>query len=108
MSGLSTSGQWAVFGSLSVLLVLGFILWLKFLPRLRLYKQRKLRLGSINKRYVELCRARKDIVYHFFWAVDRGDNKEADIHEERVLDIDRKLGDLRGQFKLVEVDAPVR
>lgn len=106
MSELSTGGQWGLFAALTVLLILAFVMWIKYLPRLKAYRLKNFKLNGINRRYTELCKSRKDVVYHFFWAVDRGDTKEADMHEERVVDIDRKLEDLRAQYKLVEVDAP--
>lgn len=104
MSGISVAGQWALFGALTVLLVLTMVLWVKYLPRLKAYRFKNAKLTAVNRRYVELCKSRKDIVYHFFWAVDRGDTKEADMHEERVIEIDSKLDDLRAQYKLIQME----
>jgi hypothetical protein len=104
MSELSSAGQWTLFAALALLVAIVITLWVRYLPRLRMYRRKRNRLDGINVRYLELCRARKDIIYHFFWATDRGDTTEADMHEKRVLEIDRQLGDLRAQYKLAETN----
>jgi hypothetical protein len=55
----------------------------------------------ISSRYNQLCRERKDLVFHFYWAVDRGDIKEADVYEEQVLQIDSRLAKLKDEFNVV-------
>jgi len=99
---VSDSTTWIVFGVLALFIVIAFGLWLKYLPRIRLYREKLSALNNINAKYIRLCRERKDLVFHFFWAVDRGDSKEADSYEKHVLEIDDKLDRLREEYLAVE------
>jgi hypothetical protein len=105
MSNVSDSTTWVVFGVLAFVAVVAFALWLKYLPRIKAYKAKLNSLNNINLKYMQLCRERKDLVFHFYWAVDRGDGKEADMYENQVLDIDMKLDRLRTEYGLVEKGA---
>jgi hypothetical protein len=102
MTTVSDSTTWIVFGVLALFAVVAFGLWWKYLPRIKAYRAKLNALNSINSRYVRVCRERKDLVFHFYWAVDRGDDKEADLYENRVMDIDSKLALLREEYIAVE------
>ena len=95
------STNWIVFGVLGALILIALILWVKFLPKIRQYKSKRNSLNMISSRYKQLCRERKDLVFHFYWAVDRGDHKEADVYEDQVLMIDSRLEKLKNEYDLV-------
>ena len=90
--------QWAIFALFTILALVGVGLWLKYLPNYRRYRKRVAKLGEINAEYNELCKQRKDLVFHFYWCVDRGDLSEANQHEKRVNEIDVQLGILRESY----------
>jgi hypothetical protein len=98
---VSDSTNWIVFGVLGALILISLFLWVKYLPKIRKYKSKRNSLNMLSSRYNQLCRERKDLVFHFYWAVDRGDNKEADVYEEQVLMIDSRLEKLKTEFDLV-------
>mmetsp|Transcript_6455 Transcript_6455/g.11217 ORF Transcript_6455/g.11217 Transcript_6455/m.11217 type:complete len:122 (+) Transcript_6455:61-426(+) len=81
-----------------LLLFLGRLLLRSCLGKLRLER----RLDAINDEYESLRSVRQDVVYHHGWATSRGDYKEADAHEEHVMEIDRKLEQLRGRYEAVK------
>jgi cytochrome b subunit of formate dehydrogenase len=97
-----SSVAWGIFTVMAVLAVTGVILWIRFLPKYRNYKKKAGLLNSVNQKYIALCKQRKDLVYHFYWAVDRVEMKEADFHEQEVLKIDKELESLRTKFKDIE------
>ncbi|CAJ1336402.1 unnamed protein product [Effrenium voratum] len=68
----------------------------------RRWQRKQARLDAINQEYENLRSVRKDAVYHHGWAQSRGEFREAKDHEAHVVDIDRKLGILREQYKAVE------
>jgi hypothetical protein len=94
----SAAASWAVFGVFAILIVVALGLWIRFLPKYRQYQKKEKALSLINQKYVELCRRRRDLVYHFFWSVDRGDSREADMHEGEILVIDKELSSLKSQY----------
>ena len=100
-SEISESTNWIIFGVLCGVIVISLVLWLKFLPKIRKYRSKRNSLNMISSRYNQLCRERKDLVFHFYWAVDRGDNKEADVYEEQVLQIDSRLAKLKDEYNVV-------
>lgn len=59
-----------------VLLLLGLI-GFKGYPWVRNYMQRRRERMEIEERYKKLLKTRDDIEYHYHWAKDRGDEKEA-------------------------------
>lgn len=69
---------------------------------LRRWQRKQARLDAINGEYENLRSIRKDAVYHHGWAQSRGEFKEAQDHEAHVMDIDKKLANLREQYKAVE------
>ena len=99
---VSDTEQWAIFGTLSIFIVLGIVLWIKYLPRYKEYKKKITKLESLNNQYEELRKKRKDLVFHFYWSLDSGNHKEADLHECEVLDIDEKLESIRERYSIVE------
>ena len=82
-------------------MIICLILWVKFLPKIRKYKSKRNSLNMISSKYNQLCRERKDLVFHFYWAVDRGDHKEADVYEDQVLMIDSRLDKLKSEYDVV-------
>ena len=98
---VADSTNWIVFGVLGAVILVALFLWVKFLPKIRKYKSKRNSLNMISSRYNQLCRERKDLVFHFYWAVDRGDNKEADVYEEQVLMIDSRLEKLKSEYDVV-------
>mmetsp|Transcript_79024 Transcript_79024/g.255894 ORF Transcript_79024/g.255894 Transcript_79024/m.255894 type:complete len:118 (+) Transcript_79024:3-356(+) len=80
------------------LLVVGY----RGLGSFRRWRRKQRRLDAINSEYETLRSVRQDAVYHHGWANSRGDYKEAESHERHVVEIDRKLDVLRGQYKAVE------
>lgn len=73
-----------------------------FWPKLQRYRARGANLDEVEKRYESLRRARKDVVYHYYWSTDRGDWKEADQHEKHCEELDNELDDLRETFHHIE------
>lgn len=98
---VSDSTNWIIFGVLGGVIIIALALWVKFLPKIRKYRSKRNSLNMISSRYNQICRERKDLVFHFYWAVDRGDNKEADVYEEQVLQIDSRLEKLKAEYNLV-------
>mmetsp|Transcript_144215 Transcript_144215/g.401871 ORF Transcript_144215/g.401871 Transcript_144215/m.401871 type:complete len:117 (-) Transcript_144215:99-449(-) len=66
------------------------------------WRRKQRRLDAINSEYETLRSVRQDAVYHHGWANSRGDYKEAESHEQHVMDIDKKLDNLRRQYEAVE------
>ena len=99
---MSDSTEWIVFVFLSVMALVCTALWIKYLPKFRMYKRKASILSGINRKYTELCRRRRDLVYHFFWSVDGGEMRQADEHERDVLGIDEELKTLRQKYDDVE------
>ncbi|KAF4664825.1 hypothetical protein FOZ61_000450 [Perkinsus olseni] len=63
-------------------------------------------LDEIYEEYELLRLARKDIIYHYYWALSRHEDREADVHEEQVLEIDKKLDQCRAHYRAVERGEP--
>lgn len=101
---VSDGTTWAVFGVLTGLIVIALVLWFRYLPKIRKYKAKRSALNAISARYNQLCQERKDLVFHFYWAVDRGDTREADAYEQQVLDIDARLGKMKAEFESVKTE----
>lgn len=99
---INDSSKWALFGVFTLVGVISVFLWIKFLPVYRAYNSKWSRLQIINAEYEELRRKRKDLVFHFYWCVDSGNMTEADVHEKDVLDIDKKLDNLRSSYSCIE------
>lgn len=99
---VSQSSQWTIFAVFAFIGLVSLVLWLIYLPSYRAYKIKSSKLQVINSEYEELRKRRKDLVFHFYWCVDSGNVKEADQHENDVLDIDKKLETLRGSYDTVE------
>jgi hypothetical protein len=99
---VSDTTQWAIFGILSVLIVLGIGLWIKYMPRYREYRKKIANLDALNEQYEELRKKRKDLVFHFYWSLDSGNQKDADLHESEVLDIDKNLTSIRDRYSIIE------
>ena len=99
---VSDSTNWVVFSVLALIVVVSFGLWLKFRPRINQYLAKNRKMDEINRAYNSLCRSRADVVYHYYWAVDSGELREASRHEARVLEVDSQLESLRLKFKAVQ------
>lgn len=99
---VSTGGQWAVLGVLAVISVISMGFWVSLLPKYSRYRKRMQRLNKVNEEYEELRKRRKDLVFHYFWAIDSGSLREAGIHEKSVIDIDTKLVVLKNCFKEIK------
>lgn len=69
---------------------------------IRKWRFKKKRLDAINSDYEHLRAARHDLVDHFYWAVQRGDDAEADSHGRRVRSTDKKLDALRASYEAVD------
>jgi hypothetical protein len=99
---VSQGDQWAVLGVLAAISVILIGLWLKYFPKYRRYRGKMEKLNKVNAQYEELRKRRKDLVFHYFWAVDSGSLREADDHEDRIINIDSKLNSLRESFKQIQ------
>jgi hypothetical protein len=99
---VSESGQWLIVGSLIAVILIASILWIRYMPSYRAYRLKCAKLNSINVEYEELRRRRKDLVFHFYWSVDSGQQKDADKHETEVIAIDRKLESLRDAYTSIQ------
>ena len=102
---MNDAGQWTIFGVLSAVILLSVILWMRYLPRYRVYKRKVAKLDALNSQYEELRKRRKDLVFHFFWSVDSGNMKDADEHELEVIKIDKKLEEVKTSYIGVEQGA---
>ncbi|KAF4677883.1 hypothetical protein FOL47_008948 [Perkinsus chesapeaki] len=99
------SGTTLRYSTMAVLLLAAILLataWLKLKPWWDRARMRESILNGINSEYEQLRLARKDLVYHYYWALSRNDDREADMHESQVLDMDRKLEQLRERYWAVE------
>ena len=99
---VSQGGQWAVLGVLAAISIIFIGLWVRYFPKYRRYRGKMERLNKVNAQYEELRKRRKDLVFHYFWAVDSGSLLEADDHENRIINIDSKLNSLRESFKQIQ------
>lgn len=99
---VSESSQWAIFGVFAILIILGIGAWITLLPKYRQYRRKMARLNVIDSQFEQLRKRRKDLVFHFYWAVDSGELRDADAHEQEVLQIDEKLKQLREEFRVAQ------
>jgi len=72
------------------------------LVRGRRWWKKKRALDHVNSQYESLRETRADVVYHYHWAREKGEDKSARIHEEHVMEIDGKLLDLKDKYMAVE------
>ncbi|KAF4693625.1 hypothetical protein FOZ62_016285 [Perkinsus olseni] len=94
--------------TVALLLAASFIAlaWIKLRPWWIHSSTRQKALDEINEEYELLRLARKDIIYHYHWALSRHEDREADVHEEQVLEIDKKLDQCRAHYRAVERGEP--
>ncbi|KAF4723086.1 Proteasome subunit alpha 1, partial [Perkinsus olseni] len=94
--------------TIALLLAASFIAlaWIKLRPWWIHSSTRQKALDEINEEYELLRLARKDIIYHYYWALSRHEDREADVQEEQVLEIDKKLDQCRAHYRAVERGEP--
>ena len=92
------TSYWSLFGILCASATVLMLCWLLIVPRLSSRWRATSRKNAIAEEYEQLVRIRQEAVYHFYWAVERKDLKEADAHELSVLEIDQRLADLKRTY----------
>ena len=97
-ASVSESSNWVIFGVLFFIVLVTFAFWWKLRPRINTYLSKNQKLAEINQAYNSLRKSRADFVYHYYWAIDSGELREATMHEDRILQIDTQLEKLRLQF----------
>eukprot|EP00916_Digyalum_oweni_P025709 GHVL01042315.1.p1 GENE.GHVL01042315.1~~GHVL01042315.1.p1 ORF type:complete len:117 (+),score=23.86 GHVL01042315.1:19-369(+) len=84
---------------ISIALIYFFISYI--LPYYREYIYKCELLDSVNREYENIRKVREDVVFHYHWANERGDFKEAGNHEAYVLELDEKLKHLTSTYNQV-------
>eukprot|EP01066_Platyproteum_vivax_P009574 Platyproteum_vivax@DN4224_c0_g1_i1.p1 len=77
-----------------IIILIPPILWV-VCPYYSRYRHKCNVLDNINLEYENLRKTREDVVFHYYWAVDRNDLKEAAQHEKYVQDLDGKCKQLQ-------------
>ncbi len=97
MSSL-TALHWGLIGALLLITTVSVALWILFFPKYKQYTKRVRSLAQIDSEYRRLAKSREDVIFHFYWAVDRGDMADADKQESIVMNIDAQLETLRNTY----------
>jgi hypothetical protein len=98
---LVDSSYWSLFGIVAAAAAFVALVLVVVIPRLssrwKTLKQQEL----LAEEYERSVAIRQDAVYHFYWAVDRGDTCEANAHEKTVLEIDERLAVIRREYSRI-------
>ncbi len=92
---MASSFYWSLFGAFSgasMLIVLCIFLIVPHVSRRWRVARRR---DTIAEEYQKTVEVRQEAVYHYYWAIERKDFKDADGHEASVLEIDNRLGQLK-------------
>jgi hypothetical protein len=95
---MTSSYYWTLFGAFTAGSTVLVIFWLVVLPRLSRRWRATRRREFVAEEYERLVEIRQEAVYHFYWAIERKDFKEADAHEASVLEIDGRLNSLKQDY----------
>lgn len=90
----SLNPAFMILGSILILflIIFGF-------PHIRNYINRRRRMELIVDQYENLRNTRVDLKHHYYWAIDKGERKQAESLEEEICKIEDKLEDLLEQYE---------
>lgn len=88
--------------SVILILVLTVFAFRVVYPKYKKYRRKHTALDDLEEQYENLRSARKDVVFHYHWAKDRGDWRESDSHEKHCEELDNQLDDIRATFQSIE------
>ncbi len=66
------------------------------------WRIKKRMLDAINEKYEHLRTIRRDIVYHYYWALERDEPEQAASHEAHACETDKELEHLRDLYLRIE------
>ena len=83
---------WLIFGMLLIIL---FIIRRKF----KSYWPRRNKLKAMAEEYERKRESRSDLKFHYYWALDRGEPKNAKSIGQQILMLDHELRELYEQYQ---------
>ena len=83
---------WLIFGMILIIL---YLIRRKF----KAYWPRRNKLKSMAEEYERKRESRKDLIFHYYWAIDRGEKNNARSIGQQILLLDHELRQLYEQYQ---------
>ena len=91
--GINTKSY--IFMIIGIFLILLFYLRKKF----NIYWSRRNKLKAMAEEYERKRQSRSDLKFHYYWALDRGEPKNAKSIGQQILMLDHELRELYSQYQ---------
>lgn len=80
-----------------LVLLVSLILFLR--KRINQYTDRRNKLKDMAKNYERKRESRNDLRYHYYWALDRGEEKAALNIGKEIIELDKELKELYSEYQ---------